>query len=304
VAAVLGDAIHRVSVLGGREGMARSLGSALGGLVTRFLGGGLRGVVSRVIDTPGVQSICNGVAVSRDGSTLLVSDYHGGSNAIHAFSVTDGSLLRVVGGAGFGPLQFREMRQLWIADDDFVFVADHGNHRVQVLTPALDFHGFVGAGLLHNPAGVCANADIVVVSESVHDRVSVFSRDDGTLLRRFGSAGDGDGQLTRPCTLCFMSGGCHVAVADYVNCRVSVFATDGAFIRHVGAGKLSFPSGVACSGVDDLVIVDCLNKRVVASTGGKAVETVFAGGFTPTGVALSGHTVFVQDMNQRCVLVE
>ncbi len=52
VAAVLGDALGRVSVLGGREGMLRSLGSVFGGSVTRFLGGGLRGVVSRVIDTP------------------------------------------------------------------------------------------------------------------------------------------------------------------------------------------------------------------------------------------------------------
>ncbi len=56
VAAVLGDALHRVAVLGGRERMPRSLGSVYGGSVTRFLGGALRGVVSRVIDTGGVVS--------------------------------------------------------------------------------------------------------------------------------------------------------------------------------------------------------------------------------------------------------
>ena len=49
VGAVLGDALHRVSVLGGRDGMPRSLGSVYGGAVTRFLGVGR--VVSRVIDT-------------------------------------------------------------------------------------------------------------------------------------------------------------------------------------------------------------------------------------------------------------
>jgi hypothetical protein len=38
VAAVLGDAERRVAVLGGREGMPRSLGSVYGGSVTRFLG--------------------------------------------------------------------------------------------------------------------------------------------------------------------------------------------------------------------------------------------------------------------------
>jgi hypothetical protein len=39
--AVLGDALRRVAVLGGREGMPRSLGSVYGGSVTRFLGGSL-----------------------------------------------------------------------------------------------------------------------------------------------------------------------------------------------------------------------------------------------------------------------
>jgi hypothetical protein len=48
VSAVLGDALARVAVLGGRDGMPRSLGSVYGGSVTRFLGSGLRGVVSRV----------------------------------------------------------------------------------------------------------------------------------------------------------------------------------------------------------------------------------------------------------------
>jgi DNA-binding beta-propeller fold protein YncE len=114
-----------------------------------------RGEVSRIIATAGVQSFSNGVAVSRDGSTLLVSDGGGGSHAIHEFSVAGGSRLRVVGGAGDGPLQFKNPRQVWIADDDHVFVADYGNNRVQVLTPRLDFHGFVGVGQLESPAGVC-----------------------------------------------------------------------------------------------------------------------------------------------------
>jgi sugar lactone lactonase YvrE len=89
VSAVLGDALRRVAVLGGREGMSRSLGSVYGGSVTRFLGGGLRGEESRVIATPGVHSSCNGMAVSRDGSTLLVSDTGGRSHAIHEYRISD-----------------------------------------------------------------------------------------------------------------------------------------------------------------------------------------------------------------------
>jgi hypothetical protein len=55
--------------------------------VTRFLGGTLRGIVSHVIAALGILSNYNGVAVSRDGSTLLVSDFNGGSHAIHEFGM-------------------------------------------------------------------------------------------------------------------------------------------------------------------------------------------------------------------------
>jgi hypothetical protein len=263
VSAVLGDAERRVAVLGGREGMLRSLGSVYGGSLTRFLGGCCRGVASRVIATAGVLSSSNGVAVSRDGSTLLMSDYDGGSHAIHAFCASDGSRLRVIGGAGDGPLQFSGPRQVWVASDDFVFVADYGNKRVQVLTPHLDFHGFVGVGQLSGPAGVCADDDVIMVSEPRAHRISVFARCDGGLLRRFWSEGRGDGQLNYPRGLCFMSGHRHVAVADYLNHRVSVFSVEGEFVRHVGVGELSSAQGVACSAFGELVVADTHNDRIV-----------------------------------------
>ncbi len=242
----------------------------------------------------------NGVAVSRDGSTLLVSDYNGGSHAIHEFRVSDGSRLRVIGGAGDGPLQFKSPHQVWVASDDFVFVADSGNNRAQVLTPRLDFHGFVGVGQLEHPEGVCADDDVIVVSEDAH-RISVFSRGDGALVRRFGSEGSGEGELNGPCGLCFMSGHRHVAVAENGNDRVSVFSVEGEFVRHVGVGKLRNPYGVACSAFDELVVADSWNNRVVVfSASGELLKTM-AGSFT--GVAIHGGTIFAQDRpNYKCIL--
>jgi sugar lactone lactonase YvrE len=296
VGAVLGDALRRVAVLGGREGMPRSLGSVYGGSVTRFLGGGCHGVASRVIAMPGVQSWNNGVAVSRDGSTLLVSDYGGGSHAVHAFRVADGSRLRVIGSMGDGPLQFRYAGQVWVASDDFVFVADYGNDRVQVLTPRLDFHGFVGVGQLSGPVGVCADDAVIMVSEVKAHRISVFRRGDGALLRRFGSQGRGDGQLYNPRGLCFISGHRYVAVADYWNHRVSVFSVEGEFVRHVGVGNLQLPSGVGCSAFDELVVADRGNSRVVVfSASGEMLHMMGDGHFT--GVAIHGGTIFAQNFD-------
>jgi hypothetical protein len=286
VAAVLGDAEHRVAVLGGREGMPRSLGSVYGGSVTRFLGGSLRGVVSRVIDTDGV--VGRGVALSADGCTLLASD---GSHAVHEFNIVDGSLLRVVGTNGDGPLQFREPQQLCIASDGFVFIADSGNSRVQVLTPTLDFHRFIGQGQLSGPIGVCANTDIVVVSDRPHCRISTFDRASGAPLHHFSSYGTRDGQLRAPGGLCFVSGDRHVAVADYGNRRVIVFSVEGEFIRHVGVGVLSGPMGVVASAFDELVVADYGNRclRVFSSTG-DLLASVGEGSFI--AVAVHGSTVF------------
>jgi sugar lactone lactonase YvrE len=302
VAAVLRDALRRVAVLGGREGMRRSLGSVYGGSVTRFLGGSLRGVVRRVIDTGGVRSESNGAAVSRDGSTLLLSDSH--TQAIHEFVVADGSRRRVVGGRGRGPLQFDVVGQMWIAPDGHVFVADRFNNRVEVLTPTLDFHAFVGTGRLDTPAGVCANDDVIVVAEDDPCNITVFNRGDGALVRWFGSRGSGDGQLDCPQGLCFMHDDRHVAVAEYLNHRVSVFSVDGEFIRHVGVGKLRGPIGVACSAFDELVVTDTRNSCIRVFSGvGDLVMTL---GEAPCfGVALHGSSLFTHlDKPARCVVWE
>jgi DNA-binding beta-propeller fold protein YncE len=231
-----------------------------------------------------------------------VSDCDGRSHAIHVFRVGDASRLRIIGGWGTGPLQFKHPRQVWVASDGFVFVADTGNSRVHVVTPRLDFHGSVGVGRLRGPSGVCADDDVIVVSEATAHRISVFKRCDGALLCRFATYGRGDGQLSHPLGLCFMSGHRHVAVADNINHRVSVFSVEGEFVRHVGVGELHYPSGVACSAFDELVVADRFNKRVVVfSASGEMVMTIGRGDFS--GVAVCGSTIFAQThTDNKCVV--
>jgi hypothetical protein len=298
-----------MAVLGGREGMPRSLGSVCGGSVTRFLGGGLRGVVSRVIDPAGVL-LANRLSVSVDGSTLLVSrsDVACDRHTIHELGAADGSRRRVIGEEGDGPLQFRTCQHLCVAPDGFVFVVEFGNCRVQVLTPSLDFHAFIGQDELQFPAGVCASADVVVVSELWHHRIAVLNRCDGALLRRFGCQGSGDGQLISLRGLSFVSGDRHVAVADSGNDRVSVFSIDGEFIRHVGGGVLSYPRSivgvvaVAASAFDELVVADPDNRclRVFSATG-DLLATVSEERFID--VAVHGSTVFAVNESVGSVTV-
>jgi DNA-binding beta-propeller fold protein YncE len=140
-----------------------------------------------------------------------------------------------------------------------------------------------------------------MVSELNAHRISAFKPSDGALLRRFGSEGRGDGQLCRPRGLCFMSGHRHVAVADFDNERVSVFSVEGEFVRHVGVGKLKYPSGVACSAFDEIVVADRGNLRVaVFSASGEMLHVM--GDCTFTGVAIHGGTIFAQSHDECVVL--
>ncbi len=301
VAAVLGDALRRVAVLGGREGMPRSLGSIFGGSVARYLGGDFVGVETRVLSY--ASSHGSGMAVSVDGATLLLAD-GADSHAIREIDVASGTELRVVGGAGSAPLQFLWPHHVHVAADGFVFVADCDNHRVQVLTPTLDFHGFIGggAGDVRTPVGVCASATAVVVAELNADRVSVFNRVDGTLRTRFGREGPSNGELRGPFAVCFMHADRHVAVADSGNNRVSVFSVDGAFVRNIGARVLKRPQDVACSACDELVVADTGNRRVrLFSDVGELLLTF--GDADVRAVAVRGCSVITRDADRRqCVL--
>ncbi len=300
MAAVLGDTLRRVSAQGGREGMPRSLGSVYGGSVTRFLGGGSRDMTSRFLAT--VVHSC-GVAVRGDSSTLLLCDTSGGTDAVHHVRISDGARLAVIGGRGDEPLRFNTPGQVWEAPDGFVFVGDDHNRRVQVLTPELTFHGFIGVGQLYGAVGVCANTDVVVVSESTARRLSVFRRADGALVTRIGRRGVADGELRAPQGVCFANGGRHVAVAEYDNHRVSVFTVEGGdFVRHVGVGVLSGPVGVACSAFDELVVTDAGHRclRLFSDTGDLLMTF---GRAMFTGVAVYGCVVFAMDAVAGTVVV-
>jgi sugar lactone lactonase YvrE len=245
-----------------------------GGAVTRFLGGSLRGVVSRVIKLFDAPTRCSGIAVSGDGAMLLVSplaerrtDSH--VTSICAFRTADGSELEAVA-AG----TFKDPQQLCVAPDGFVFVADTGHHRVQVLSPDLSAHSVIGEGQLRFPVGVCANADVVVVSDMKRRLVFVFRRSDGGVVGCIG-----DDELLSAHGVCFMCDGRRVAVADAYLCRVSVFDIDGSLVRHIGEGVLNGAVSVACSAFDELVVADRGNYCVrVFSDVGDVLMTFGSGG--------------------------
>jgi hypothetical protein len=282
--AVLRDAQRRVAALGGRAGMPRSVGSLMAAHIVLFLGSTFRGRESTTIATPDADPGANGISVSRDGCTVLVAKAD--CKALVVYCARTGALLRTIGGGGSGPLQFNGIRQVFIASDEFVFVADSDNSRIQILTPCLGFHGIVGAGQLRYPVGVCADADVIAVSDivvthgGVEGRINVFGRDSWHLLRHIASQ-----VLHTPLALCFMSDHRAVAVTDQCRDCVFVLTLDGRSVRRVGVGRLSIPYSIACSSYDELIVTDDDHGHIaVFDSEGVVRKTIACGVFTSVHV--------------------
>jgi sugar lactone lactonase YvrE len=255
------------------------------------------------VATPGIVASCNGIAVTMDGASFVVTDSV--SHSLCVFSVWDGLPRHIIAGPSSGsPRHFARPKQLWVSRSaaGCVFLADRDNNAVHILRANLTFHSSIYSRL-STPAGVCGNRRVVIVSEEATHRIALCDRgSEGTPARWVGGRGRGDGELNSPAGMCLLTDELAFAVADRLNDRVCVFLVDGTFQRHVGVGVLRLPSGVACSPSDELVVADTGNARLcLFGASGELLHSFGTGAFT--GVAVYAGTVFAQDADgEKCVL--
>ena len=77
----------------------------------------------------------------------------------------------------------------------------------------------------------CVNGSVVyVVCERSADKVSVYNTS-WSIITSFGEYGSGDGQLKYPDSAVMSNG--YIFVVDYGNYRVSMFTSDGQFVKHI-----------------------------------------------------------------------
>lgn len=189
-----------------------------------------------------------------------------------------------------------------------LLVADAELGRVFRLAPDGTPLGDFGAGLLLRPTGLARDAArgrVFVADTHAHD-IKVFD-DDGRLIARWGTRGDGPGELNYPTHLSFSDG--MLIVSDSLNARVQGFDSDGVATLRFGerglyVGNLVRPKGVAADDEGNVYVVESMHDtllvfdrqgRLLMSLGGTGQD---AGRFyLPAGVWIDDRNrVFVADM--------
>ena len=138
--------------------------------------------------------------------------------------------------------------------NQLIYVADYGNHCVQVVSVTGKFLRRFGRGILQLPWGIAVSEDNVYVTDRYLYAVFQFRKKDYELVRRTGTEGRGEGQLNNPKGLCIDYNG-DVYVADTCNHRVSVFSKDLDFLKHLFTQQLKYPRDVKVT-TSSVVVLD------------------------------------------------
>lgn len=265
-----------------------------------------------------------------DGAPWWGSSVDYGNHRIQVFDAQGKYLATIgtTGTAGSGPLQFYGPRRIAI-DGTTLYVADSGNHRVQVLNVAnpaapvllgtLGVAGEKGWDSTHfnYPSGVAVDAQYLYVADSWNNRVQVFRRDTLAYVATLGSGwGSANDQFSTPTDVAVDAAGT-IYVADLDNCRVQVFDAQFQYVRTLGVTgepyrtderHLNTPWGVAVAGDGSIYVTESLGHRLLKfSASGNALWSIGRAGVqggwdgeadqlnNPADVAVSGGNVYVAD---------
>lgn len=215
------------------------------------------------------------------------------------------------------PWYFSKPSSLVFGADNEFYVADSGNHRIQVFHQDGSFlRGFGSAGatpgLLNQPTGLAIRGAEVFVADSRNHRIQVYNKDSGQFLRGWGKLGQQAGDFNVPFGIAVSAVG-QVFCVDSLNHRVQVFDLTGKFLLQWGGqgtaeGQFYTPQGIVTTSNGEVYIVDSGNHRIqVFNSSGKFLRAWGGKGdtdgkfFKPYGISLTrtGQIIVADTLNNR-----
>jgi DNA-binding beta-propeller fold protein YncE len=225
----------------------------------------------RATNGPDAMNYPRGITVDQSTGDVWMSNTRQGE--IKAYTAT-GDYIREFWWYGFGGDNVAALpRGLWITDDGRLLVADGSNQRIKISdhfgnllqTLPCGLPGFAGAWNLQGCSSVIQDDDGNIYATAVSENAIYKWEPDGTFIKKWGSPGNGPGQLDQPYDLDIYNG--RLYVSDSKNNRISVFDLDGNFVEAFGAkgsahGRFAQPRGLDIDDAGYLYVADQLNERV------------------------------------------
>lgn len=198
--------------------------------------------------------------------------------AVDPYELNEYSLLPslVIDGAGSAQGPLLQPRNMAIGPDDLVYVADSGNHRVQVFDQQGQFvRGWGTFGLepgqFNEPWGLAVDQDYVYVADTWNHRLQKFTLE-GDLVTVIGESGspsgddEGGGLFFGPRDVLIMPDG-NLLVTDTGNHRLQLLSPDGTFLAAVGGqgaqlGQFYEPVGISLASDGSVYVADTWNGRI------------------------------------------
>ncbi|MFO0955449.1 MAG: fibronectin type III domain-containing protein [Candidatus Saccharibacteria bacterium] len=173
------------------------------------------------------------------------------------------------GSTGNGSNQFSSPKGITISPQDYVYVVDQSNNRVQKFNANGTFQQAFGTygtadGQFSGPTSVTANNNSdIYITDTVNHRIQKFDSN-GNFITKWGVAGSGDGEFQFPAGLASDSSG-NIYVTDTLNNRIQKFDSNGNFITKWGVagsgdGEFSQPVDIAADSNNDILVSDGSNR--------------------------------------------
>jgi sugar lactone lactonase YvrE len=190
---------------------------------------------------------------------------------------------QMIGTIGAQPGQFQSPRDLALAPDGTLYVADTSNNRIQHL--AVDgsvlqvwgsfadiSKGEAPGGTFYEPWGIAVGSDgSVYVADTWNHRIQKFTAD-GKFVNMWGYFGQADTPFAiwGPRDIAIDSNG-HLFVTDTGNKRIVVYDADGNYVTQFGSlglepGQFDEPVGIAVDKDGLVYIADTWNQRIQVMT--------------------------------------